>query len=190
MARLVMTTAAIAALLACPLRPGAAAAAVAPAPCAGAADQPTAATLQAAGDAVLCLINAERARRGIPRLRVAVQLTRAALAHSADMVKRRYFSHVTPAGLTPRRRAQRNGYVRRNGRAEVNETLATGLAELSTPAALVASLTDDAPHRRILLARRYRDVGVGLAFGSPIVALVNGVAQFTGATLTVDYGRR
>ena len=152
--------------------------------CAYASDLPAPATLQAANDAVLCLVNAERAKRGIARLKVAPALTRAAQAHSADMVKRQYFSHVTPGGWTPRRRIQRAGYVRKRA-GSVNETIAIGVAERSAPAALVRSLLDDLPHRRIVLSRRYRNIGVGLVLGYPTVDPPD---QST--TLTVTYGRR
>ena len=76
--------------------------------CANAAEMPTAETLAAANAAIVCLVNAERAKRGIPRLTVAKALTRAAAAHSADMVERKYF-------FTSRRPARRHvdGYSAR-----------------------------------------------------------------------------
>jgi uncharacterized protein YkwD len=174
---------AIAVLLAC--LPGAARASDVTSACPNAMLMPSAAAVQQSDDAVLCLVNAERAERGIAPLRTSHQLTRAALAHSTDMVKRRYFSHVTPAGLAPLQRVKRTGYLRKRTRGVVNETLAIGTAQLSTPAALVRSLMDDLPHRRIVLGRRYRDVGVGLVVGYPI-----GDDTPDGATLTIDYGHR
>ena len=153
--------------------------------CPNAAEMPTPETPAAAADAVIvCLVNAERAKRGIPRLTVAKALTRAAAAHSADMVKRKYFSHVTPAGTTPRGRIQRAGYLLTRTSA-VNETLSIGVAERAVPAQLVQALMDDGPHRRIVLSRAYRNMGVGLVLGYPSAS-----AGDQATTLTITYGRR
>lgn len=183
MPRRVRITAAVAVLCGC--LPGTAGAAAAASPCPNATVVPTAATLLQAREAVLCLINAERTKRGVPKLRVSPQLRRAALAHSADMVRRHYFSHITPAGLAPRARIKRTGYINKNNPASVNETLAIGSGELAAPAALVRQLIDDAPHRRIVVSRRYRDIGIGLILGYAADA-----ARAGGVTLTVNYGRR
>lgn len=165
--------------------PGAASASAATSSCPNATLVPSAATLRQASDAVLCLINAARAQRGVPALRVSSLLTRAAAAHSADMVRRHYFSHITPGGLAPRQRVSRTGYLRKSRAGAVNETLAIGDGDLSTPSSLVRLLMQDLPHRRIVLGRSFRDVGLGLVLGYPI-----GGASAGGVTLTVDYGHR
>lgn len=153
--------------------------------CAGAADLPTAAGLQAASAAVVCLVNAQRTKRSIPALRVSRRLARAALAHSADMVRRGYFSHVSPDGGTPRLRVKRAGYIRKVKDGKINETLATGVGERGTAAELVARLLSDGPHRRILLSREYRDLGVGFVLGSAIAEPPD-----ASTTLTINFGRR
>ena len=183
MSRRVRITATIAVLFG--FLPGAASAPAASPTCPNATTVPTAATLQQARDAVLCLINAEREKRNVPKLRVSPQLRRAALAHSSDMLKRHYFSHITPGGLAPRQRIKRTGYIRATSPGAINETLAIGSGELSTPAALVRQLIDDPPHRRIVVSRRYRDVGIGLLLGYAADA-----ARTGGVTLTIDYGHR
>lgn len=151
--------------------------------CANATEIPTPATLAAANAAIVCLVNAERAKRGIPRLTVAKALTRAAAAHTADMLKRKYFSHISPAGTTPRRRIQRAGYLLKRTSA-VNETLAVGIAAQASPAQLLKSLMDDGPHRRIVLSRAYRNIGVGLVIGYP-----SATPPDQSTTLTITYGR-
>lgn len=141
-------------------------------------------TLKQASDSVLCLVNSERAGRGLAPLRPSRQLDRSAGAHSRDMVARQYFSHLSPAGTNARQRALRAGYVRKRRVAKVGETIAWGTEGLGTPAELVRSFMSSAGHRRALLDRRYRDIGVGLALGAPISGLGDG------ATLTLTLGRR
>lgn len=158
------------------------AAAKAPA-CAGTTAVPKSSTLAQSSDAVLCLINAERARRGLRVLRVAAPLTKAALAHSSDMVARDYFSHVSPDGKTVRQRVLKAGY-RRVTDCVVDEALALGVQDRSTPRELVRMLMTSGVHRGILLSRRNRNVGVGLALGAPTLGVPGG------ATLTLDFTSR
>ena len=47
------------------------------------------------------------------------------------------------------------------------EVLAWGSGRRATPAGAVAAWMRSTAHRRVLLARRYRDVGVGVAPGNP-----------------------
>ena len=148
---------------------------------------PQATTLPQAYRAVLCLINQERARRRLSALRDSAELTRAATGHSTDMVAGRFFAHESLDGATPRERVLRSGYFR--GRAggaggAVEEALACGWAQLSTPRALVASLMSSPAHQRTLLSRSLRDIGVGLVLGAPQPGMAGG------ATLTLDLARR
>ena len=161
---------------------GSAAAAVAG--CAGASAAPHDTTVASAGSVIACLVNAERRRRGVPRVRASWQLGRAARAHSRDMVARGFFAHVSPEGQTVRQRAVRTGYLR-GRRGEIEEALgwAAG-ADLSSPRQLVDMLMRSEPHRRILLDGRFCDVGVGLVLGAPASAIPGST------TLTLDFGRR
>jgi uncharacterized protein YkwD len=143
------------------------------------------ATVKQAVDAVLCLVNGERAQHGLRRVRASSALTRSAQAHSRDMVQRRYFSHVSPGGENPRERVVDSGYARKRGAPKVGETIAWGSGQRGTPAELVRSFMGSAPHRRILLDRRFRDVGIGLVPATPLANVAGG-----GATLTIDFGRR
>jgi len=153
--------------------------------CAAAADVPDDATVEQAVDAVLCLVNSERAEHGLRPVRASGALTRSAQAHSRDMVQRGYFSHVTPSGENPRQRVVHSGYARKRGARKVGETIAWGSGGRGTPAEFVRLFMESAPHRRIVLDRRFRDVGIGLVPAAP-------VANAAGAavTLTIDFGRR
>jgi uncharacterized protein YkwD len=152
--------------------------------CAGAFAIPTAGTLPRAHDAVLCLINRQRARRRVSALRRSAELTRAAVAHSTDMIDRQYFAHQSLDGAMPRQRVLRSGYFRGAAGGTVEETLAAGWQQLSTPKALVASLMRSKSHKTILLSRSLRDVGIGLVLGAPQPGMAGG------ATLTLDLARR
>ena len=145
---------------------------------------PQATTLPQAYQAVLCLINQERARRRLSALRRSAELTRAATDHSTDMVASRFFAHESLDGATPLERVLRSGYFRGRAGGPVEEALACGWAQLSTPRALVASLMSSPAHQRTLLNRSLRDIGVGLVLGAPQPGMPGG------ATLTLDIARR
>ena len=116
------------------------------------------------------------------RLRCApIRVARAARAHSRDMVARRYFAHVTPAGSTLSMRVVR---LRVDPRAPPlarwARRSAWGSGPLASPDAIVAAWLDSPAHRRIALARRWRVVGIGVASGTPFAT--------PGATFTADFG--
>lgn len=154
--------------------------------CGTATVTPASASMRAAATtAVLCLVNAQRAQRALPPLTASALLTKAAAFHSSDMVRRKYFSHVTPDGQDQHGRVERTGYLRGCRSAVLGETIAWGTATYGSPAELVASLMQSPPHRAVILDRRYRDIGIGLALGSPM----GGFSGF-GSTLSLNFGRR
>jgi uncharacterized protein YkwD len=124
--------------------------------------------------ALVCEIQRVRARRGAGRLRPAARLDRAARRHAADMVRRRYFSHVTPGGLDPGDRVRRSGYP---GRCawRIGEVLAWGAGRRSTARATVRAWLRSPPHRRILLSGRYQDLGIAMRAGTPVGRYRSGV---------------
>lgn len=130
----------------------------------------------------LCLINAERRARGLSPLGAHARLARAARRHSHDMVARSYFSHVSPGGSSLGDRLRRVGYPR--GCAwSGGEALAWGTGSKASPASRVAGWMNSAPHRALLLDQGYRDIGIGVADGSP-------GDHGRGATYTAEFGRR
>jgi uncharacterized protein YkwD len=133
-------------------------------------------------DALLCEI--AHVRRTAQTLQVDVQLDLAAGRHAADMVERRYFSHVSPGGGDLAERARRTGYAARGCTWRVGEVLAWGAEPRATAAATVRAWMNSPGHRRILVSRRYRDVGIGLAAGTPLEAFPSGV------TVAALLGRR
>ena len=156
------------------------------APCAGASVVATdEATRLQAIDALLCIINERRAERGLSAVQASGLLGTAAVRHSGDMVARKFVGHTSANGDSFRARIRRTGYARKNRNALFGETLTWGTGMFATPSQLVSALMQSAPHRRTILDRRFRDVGIGMVLGAPMV----GVAG-RAATVTMDFGRR
>src|SRR5689334_9581308 len=68
----------------------------------------------AAGDPVIAELveahNKERAKEGLPPLKVDPKLTQAALGHARDMAEHGKMAHEGSDGSTPSQRAERQGY--------------------------------------------------------------------------------
>lgn len=131
----------------------------------------------------LCLLNAERRRHGLRRLRVSTRLSRAARAHSRDMVRRDYFSHTSLSGATFLDRIRRTGYLSGAFSWMVAENLAWGSGSLSSPARTVRAWMHSPGHRRNILTGRFVHVGIGIARGAPAA-----VGSRPAATYTTDFG--
>lgn len=137
--------------------------------CAGADLLPHGASIRAVVHSTLCLVNAERSRRGIHRLRYDRRLSRIGASHARDMVRRGYFSHSTPDGRDLYERVAATGYARtrRRGRWRVGENLAWGRSHESRPAAIVAAWMRSRSHRRIMLSRRFHQIGIAVVRHGP-----------------------
>ena len=92
-------------------------------------------------------------------------LDRAAVLHSLDMAKRKYFEHADPDGVQPDARIVHQGYPP----ILVGENLAWGELAQSTPANIVALWMKSPGHRANLLDDGYREIGIGMAFQAPEV---------------------
>jgi uncharacterized protein YkwD len=132
--------------------------------------------------AVRCEINAIRVANGLQPVRTTHALRVAAQRHSKDMVRRRYFAHVSPSGQTVTDRVKRAGYLDGASRSQLGENIGWGSGSLATPAAIVQAWMASPPHRAIILTPGFRDAGVGIASGAP--------QGGDGATYTLDVGRR
>jgi uncharacterized protein YkwD len=109
---------------------------------------------------VLVLFNQQRAAHGLASLSVDPKLVRAADSHSADMLRRGYFAHNGPQGAWDTRI---RGYVKRTLIAEI---LSYGSGSYATPSGMVTAWMHSPEHRRIILTRGLRLVGVGIATGT------------------------
>lgn len=104
---------------------------------------------------VVALVNEARAAAGCKPLRVDDRLTKAAQAHSTDMVERGYFSHTTPDGVDPSARMRAAGFD--GGFAA--ENIAAGQ---STPEAVMGSWMNSPGHRGNILDCDLSLIGVGV----------------------------
>jgi uncharacterized protein YkwD len=151
------------------------------------ADCPNADTALTAGNsddvraAVLCLINADRTQRRLAPLRENSRLRSAAVAHSSDMVRNRYFAHTAPNGDTFVDRILDARYTTRNQDWSLGENLAWGTGDLGTARGVQTAWMRSSGHRANILKPSYRELGIGIRAGVPTDTSV-------GATFTTDFG--
>lgn len=160
--------------------PGGASAAVRPGACGAAHVVVRAATVHAARDATLCLLNRMRAAHGLPPLRLNARLSSAARRQSRDMVRHRYFSHVSRNGRSPFDRIRSTHYVPRRASWWLGENIGWGSGSLAQPIAMVRAWMHSPEHRANILSRHFRDIGIGIVPGAPVGG--------GGATYTTDFG--
>jgi uncharacterized protein YkwD len=141
-------------------------------------------SVRAARGALLCLLNAERRRRGLRRLRANAMLTSASTKHSRAMVRKRFFSHVEPTGLSLVARVRRTHYLAGAQGWLVGENIGYGRGGPGTPAGMVRSWMHSTSHRTNILHPGFTGVGLGIVRGIP------GHPRSRGATYTTDFGVR
>lgn len=127
----------------------------------------------------LRLHNQTRAERGLRKLCVSATLTKAARAHSREMIDRDYFAHNSHNGETPAARLRRFGYDWRT----YGENVAWGSGPYASPGSRFETWMKSTGHRTNILDKRFREIGVGTARGT-----FKGNANAT--TYTVDFGTR
>lgn len=133
---------------------------------------------------VLRLTNKARAKsrkcggkrmKAVKPLRWSDQLAQSAHAHSADMATNDYFAHYTKAGVSPFERIRATGYSYR----AAGENIAAG-ASLASPAAVVRAWLKSPAHCKVIMGKKYRELGVGR---------VEGAGKW-GVYWTQNFGRR
>jgi len=130
--------------------------------------------------AVACLVNGERAARGLAAVDPAGALEAAARRHATDMVARRYFAHVSPTGGTVDKRARRAGYLTAPCWV-VGEDLGWAPPDAATAQAVVEAWMDSPSHRAVILDGSFRDIGIALVDRAP-------VGDGAGATFVLELG--
>jgi uncharacterized protein YkwD len=161
--------------------------ALASAACKGADITPTSTNVAVARTATLCLLNAERRANGLRGLRAHRQLQSAAQHYAGDMVRGRFFSHVSPTGSTLEQRIRRGTrYLAGALRYEIGENIAWGQGDLASPRAIVAAWMASPGHRANILRAAFREIGIGIAPGAPVIGLAGDPA----VTYTNEFGSR
>lgn len=124
--------------------------------------------------AVRCLVNQRRAAGGLRALGYDGRAARAAQRHTDDMVRRRYFDHVSPGGSTISDRVNATGMKWRT----IGENIAVGQR---TPAAVVRGWMNSPGHRANIMNASFTVLGVG--------ASRRGTRGYSGPTWTQVFAR-
>jgi uncharacterized protein YkwD len=132
--------------------------------------------------ATLCVLNAQRARRHLPRLSLNDKLSSAARTHSSAMVRGKFFSHDSADGSSFLDRIRSTGYLSGASGWSVGENIAYGSGDRSSPRSIGRAWMNSPPHRANILSRSFREIGIGVAYGTPVGG--------GGATYTTDFGKR
>jgi uncharacterized protein YkwD len=132
--------------------------------------------------ALRCLVNATRSARGLPTLRSSARLNAAADQFSADMVARSYFAHVSPDGRSVTDRVRATGYLGGSSDWALGEDIGWGTGSASSPASIFRAFMNSPPHRRVIVSREFREIGVGVAAGVPVAG------EGGGSTFVLDFG--
>jgi uncharacterized protein YkwD len=136
-------------------------------------------------EAVLCLVNQERAQHAIAPLRLSHPLETAAEGHCSELIADDYFAHVSPTGETPVERIRTTGYIPGpNSGYVIGENLAWGTYGLATPQAIVSAWIASPEHLANILEAEYSETGIGIAPAVPS-SLAPGAA---GATYAQEFG--
>jgi uncharacterized protein YkwD len=135
---------------------------------------------------VLAEVNALRARHRLAPLRLNTRLTAAADAHSDAMARRGFFSHESSDGSAFWKRVRRFYADRGFGYWSVGENLLWSSPSIDAAGALRMWL-DSPPHRKNLLKREWREIGLSAVH----VAAAPGVYDGLEVTIvTADFGIR
>jgi uncharacterized protein YkwD len=134
-----------------------------------------------AEQSVTCLINKARRGNGTRPLSRDPRLASAAGGHSAAMDSSNFFSHDGDGSPIDRIRA--SGYLSGASTWMIGENIAWGAGRHGTPKATVGRWMGSPMHRSAMLSPRFRDVGVGVAIGSPL-----GGGGGNAAIYTADFG--
>jgi uncharacterized protein YkwD len=149
--------------------------------CASADGAPARASTVSLGNATVCLVNQERTKRGLKPLKLNRRLSKAALRHAKDMVRKQYFAHDSLSGLDFVDRIRKAGYFGKRSFPSLGEDLAYGSGELGTPRAIVQGWMESPGHRANILHKKFREAGIGVAIGDP-------GAGAEGATYALEFG--
>jgi uncharacterized protein YkwD len=133
---------------------------------------------------MLALVNHARTSRGRHALRVVASLERASRAHSRDMLRRDYFSHNSHGGGSYAARLLKFGYSRSGCTAwKVGEIIGWGQGSAASARHIFRRWMASPAHRKVILQRCFRDVGIGAATGT--LCGLSGVRM-----VTIDFGHR
>jgi uncharacterized protein YkwD len=132
---------------------------------------------------VFCLLNRQRAKKGVDKLKRHRALDKPSLKHSKLMVAEKCFAHVCPGedDLGERLSAYLAG-----GGGGYGENIAWGTGSYGAPKSIVRSWMKSDGHRRNILDPDFEHIGIGIVWGVPAA----GAGGSAGGTYTTDFGYR
>jgi uncharacterized protein YkwD len=125
-------------------------------------------------------INQKRVKHHLAKVRVRASLVTAAQSHSTEMGEQQYFAHNSPAGECWSARLVRCGYIRTGYSfwKAGEDIFKTSGIYAAFPQTAVSAWMKSPAHRKVILTRQFRDIGVG--------AVMCGDTKY----VTLDLGRR
>jgi uncharacterized protein YkwD len=144
-------------------------------------DDPATLSRQHARAATTCFINRVRTRKGRHPLVTNAQLQQTAQAHTDYMRDHKCFMRCDGEAQLYER-VKTSGYP--SGRWGAGENIGWGGGDLGTPKAIFKAWMDSHDHRANILKRKFRDIGVGFAQGTP------NHPHADGGIYTADFGYR
>lgn len=139
--------------------------------------QPEAAPVSSGyAESIVAAMNRERAAHGLGPLRLESRLSLAAEDRVGDMLRKRYFDHVSPDGVEPFTWVSARGYRYRL----IGENLALGYR---TSQSVVTGWMNSPGHRENILTGGFNEVGIAFAGESP-------QRGYRGPLVVALYGRR
>lgn len=152
--------------------------------CPGSDSGPRQISSKQASSLVVCLVNHQRAKHGLKKVRARKPLVGAARDHSKQMVKTNCFDHVCPGEAALTGRYARTDYLPCGCSWGAAENIAWGPRGDGSPRAIVEAWMGSSMHRANILNGSFRDVGAGVAWGAP------GKHGARAGTYTLDFGYR
>ena len=131
---------------------------------------PSAGQLTAKEQAMVDLVNQERAKQGLPPLQVDMRLVVLARQKAQDMVDKNYFSHQSPTYGSPFDMMKAAGITYR--------TAGENLAGASTVGRAPTALMNSDGHRKNILNPAFDHIGIGIIEGGPYGLMI--CQMFTG----------
>jgi uncharacterized protein YkwD len=135
--------------------------------CPGADSPPRRISSKSASHLVVCLVNHQRAKHGLKRVKARGALVGAASRHSKHMQRTDCFDHVCPGEPSLPGRYQKTDYLPCGCNWGAAENIAWGPRSQGSPRAVVEAWMNSSAHRSNILNGSFRDVGVGVRWGSP-----------------------
>jgi uncharacterized protein YkwD len=138
-------------------------------PCPGADLRPGPLNAGAVDAATLCEINQLRGSHHLPSLRVNRYLHRVAAGQVSQMVRWNYFADLPPAGRSSGALIASSRYAAHAARLSTGQNIGWGTGDEGTPSSMVTAWMASPPHRALILARAFRDIGVAITPSLPAV---------------------